>query len=1004
MFKKSASVVAGVLLLVSPLGALAQTSDYQSRIDALIRQIAQLTAVLTRLQQEHAAFTATPASGTAPLTVTFRAPAAVDGSYKLDFGDGKSGSFPRNVGSSNFHDTVGYVYTNPGTYTAKLQKSTYGCDREGNCGWDSPAYQDVKTTTITVTGTSNAPTLTVSANPSSVSSGQVSVISWSSTNATNCTAYEHGSSVQNRPERIDLNGSEAGSFSETKTYTFTCTGSGGSVSKLLTITVTGTSVVPPATVSMAGNVALNGVDQYVPLSQIGDSTAFTVSAWTSYSGSSCNVIFSDSTAAGENDVILGMDSSNIYIRADKNGAGIGNTVSKNASGLPGCHAFYGIPAGKNLSNAWHHIAWVNTGSQSLVYVDGVLVRTLAVSGSNVGHHSPAAQIGRMWDGTTGSYPRGVSYFNGKISDVRYYNSALSGSQVSQLYTSGMQYLSSTITPTRDSSTPSLATLTFSTDSSSPAYQIVAGGTLGKILGVFKFRPTGEDYAMQKIGLRLTSGTPGDLGQLYLYDSAGVLRGTASFVGNSTFATSTLSNPISLNKDLDTKIFVKGDISSVGLNNPGTAGDLIAVNMTGTDGYGISSGSNIAGTGSTNTAGVRIFRSFPTVTQEALPLEGLADGRLIRFRVSASSAGDVSMGQMKFRIDTSSPMNGTAYLYAYTDSSYSMPAPEVTGGLVGTASLSGSSATIAISPTQPIYIPPGSARYFQLRTDAPVGETASALLLGDATYHPLTSFSLGSAFASNNFIWSPNDMTTSTFTDTDWTNGFGVAGLPPSGISQTRVRGGTPTPVVNILPKGNVEASNCTFFQGWTYDPNASSTSIGVVIKEGDVTRASGTANRPLAYVNSLRNITGDHGFYIPTPASLKDGLSHTVRIYGVDTNGTGLGELFSNPRTLTCTTTTTTSTTGAMANLANAASAFSSDTAESPDTFRFTRNLWRGSRGAEVLQLQLLLTKLGFFKGDVTDSYGPLTEEAVKALQIAHNLEPVGSVGEQTRGVLNGGN
>ncbi len=120
---------------------------------------------------------------------------------------------------------------------------------------------------------------------------------------------------------------------------------------------------------------------------------------------------------------------------------------------------------------------------------------------------------------------------------------------------------------------------------------------------------------------------------------------------------------------------------------------------------------------------------------------------------------------------------------------------------------------------------------------------------------------------------------------------------------------TTTTTLNILPKGNVEASNCTFFQGWTYDPNASSTSIGVVVKEGETTRLTGTANLIRSDVNTQRGITGNHGFSILTPASLKDGITHTLRVYGVDTDGTSLGELFSNPRTVTCAATTTATTT-----------------------------------------------------------------------------------------------
>ncbi len=209
---------------------------------------------------------------------------------------------------------------------------------------------------------------------------------------------------------------------------------------------------------------------------------------------------------------------------------------------------------------------------------------------------------------------------------------------------------------------------------------------------------------------------------------------------------------------------------------------------------------------------------------------------------------------------------------------------------------------------------------------------------------------------------------------------------------------SPPPPVNNPPLGYLDG-NCSSFWGWAYDPDAPATSIIVRIEDEKGILYSSVANAAHAGINTAKGITGNHGIYMPFPASLKDGIAHTFRGYGVDTT-TNTKVAFVQPqKTMTCPSPTTADS--QTANLANAATALSSDTTESSDTFHFTRNLWRGSRGAEVFQLQLRLTTLGFFKGEPSDNYGPLTEEAVKALQAAHNLEPVGSVGEQTRGVLN---
>jgi hypothetical protein len=70
-------------------------------------------------------------------------------------------------------------------------------------------------------------------------------------------------------------------------------------------------------------------------------------------------------------------------------------------------------------------------------------------------------------------------------------------------------------------------------------------------------------------------------------------------------------------------------------------------------------------------------------------------------------------------------------------------------------------------------------------------------------------------------------------------------------------------------------------------------------------------------------------------------------------------------------------------------------------TFVFTKALKLGSTGTEVIQLQQKLKTLGFYKGKIDGGYGAATEAAVKALQKAHKLTQIGSVGPQTRALLN---
>ncbi len=85
---------------------------------------------------------------------------------------------------------------------------------------------------INVAPSPPAPTLTLSANPTSVASGSTTALTWSSTNATSCTASG------------GWTGSRATSGTETSaavtastTYTLNCSGAGGSVSQSVSITI-----------------------------------------------------------------------------------------------------------------------------------------------------------------------------------------------------------------------------------------------------------------------------------------------------------------------------------------------------------------------------------------------------------------------------------------------------------------------------------------------------------------------------------------------------------------------------------------------------------------------------------------------------------------------------------------------------------------------------------------------------------------------------------------------
>ena len=103
------------------------------------------------------------------------------------------------------------------------------------------------------------------------------------------------------------------------------------------------------------------------------------------------------------------------------------------------------------------------------------------------------------------------------------------------------------------------------------------------------------------------------------------------------------------------------------------------------------------------------------------------------------------------------------------------------------------------------------------------------------------------------------------------------------------------------PSGYFDVASCTDLQGWAYDSDVSSESINVkVYKEGNVLVGTYLANGPRPDVNTALGITGNHGFVIPTPSSLKDGVAHTLNVYAVDpTNGTEV-LTGASPKSITC--------------------------------------------------------------------------------------------------------
>lgn len=356
-----------------------------------------------------------------------------------------------------------------------------------------------------------------------------------------------------------------------------------------------------------------------------------------------------------------------------------------------------------------------------------------------------------------------------------------------------------------------ATLAVSVDASAPSYAVNAGGTTGVVADVIKLRATNENVSLTKLGLKLNgtnssyaasstgSGGQGygasDLTQVYLYNSSGTLIGTATFTGSNTSATSSLNTPLVLTRDADTLITVKVDLANIGTSASGGIGNLITVDPLNFEGTGVSSGTTVRGSATGSSAGIRLFKSYPTLALDTLPTTGVADGRLMHFKITANSAGSVGISQFAFKVSTTSANVTSISLYGFTDSSYSQAiSGQGSGGLIGTqvaGVVNGTAFTYTASPV--VQVPAGQTYYFELRASVAgvasgssvvttlVGDTAYSTA-NDSHYNVATSSALTAA---SNFIWSGNSTTTAAAADVDWSNGYSLPGLPSSGIIQTR---------------------------------------------------------------------------------------------------------------------------------------------------------------------------------------------------------------------------
>ncbi len=343
-----------------------------------------------------------------------------------------------------------------------------------------------------------------------------------------------------------------------------------------------------------------------------------------------------------------------------------------------------------------------------------------------------------------------------------------------------------------------------TEDTSLLYGLAQAGSQGVTLAKFRFTAgASEGVALKQIALQLgntSSSSPADLvGERVTLWNGLTQIGTAQFGGaNADNATSTPLSPAPVIAAGEAVVItVKGALSAQNLNE-GTPGAFLAVTYdgnnvgingnyaTGADSQAtVSSGT----TSDVTTAGLRIFRTVPTIAVTSSGGTGTlnAGADLYKFTVSNGNNRDVVFQKFTFSIATSgSAVNGFT-LYgdgvAFNTSAVTVSSTEG-DPLEITASGTSNAQIISANSTKTYILKAATVP----NASTSVIDSITLALLADTSYPSLagligtvTTVEAGSA-NTDNIIWSPFSTTTPVATaatqdNLDWTNGYGLPGFP-----------------------------------------------------------------------------------------------------------------------------------------------------------------------------------------------------------------------------------
>jgi hypothetical protein len=220
------------------------------------------------------ALSVTPNSAKVNSSITFQATVTVPGSTTFPATAGStltptSGSVKFSYGTT----TLGTVALNAsGVATLALSNIPVGAYSVTATYIGNTTYAASSSSANSLTITPPAPAVTMSFNPTTIATGKSTTLTWSSTNATTCSASGAWSGSQAVSGTLTVTPTAAGS----PTYTLMCTGDGGSGSNSATLTVV---AAPTVTVSVSPTTITVGQSATVTWSSANATTCTGSGAW-----------------------------------------------------------------------------------------------------------------------------------------------------------------------------------------------------------------------------------------------------------------------------------------------------------------------------------------------------------------------------------------------------------------------------------------------------------------------------------------------------------------------------------------------------------------------------------------------------------------------------------------------------------------------------------------------------------------------------------------------------